>query len=72
MSLGRSKKTRNDWKRFSKCQLLACADDVTALCENVNTVKKSVEALLEDGKEVSAEVSMLCHQNAEQYHYFCK
>jgi hypothetical protein len=48
-----------------------CADNVTVLCENINTVKQSIEALL-DGKEVSVEVSMACHQNAEQYYYFYK
>jgi hypothetical protein len=30
-----------------------CADDVTVLCENINTVKKNIKALLEGGKEVS-------------------
>jgi hypothetical protein len=48
------------------------ADDDIVLCENMNTVKKSIEALSEDVKEVSVEVSMPDHQNAEQYHYFYK
>jgi hypothetical protein len=45
---------------------------LTVLCENINTVKKSIEALLEDGKEASVDASMPCHQNIEQHHYFCK
>jgi hypothetical protein len=48
------------------------ADDVIVLCENTDAVKKSIEALSEDDKEVSVEVSMPGHQNAEQYHYFYK
>jgi hypothetical protein len=41
------------------------ADDDFVLCEIVNAVKKSVEALSEDVKEVSVKVSVPNHPNAE-------
>jgi hypothetical protein len=37
-------------------QLLAYADDVNTLAENIDTIHKNAEALLDAGKEVGLEV----------------
>jgi hypothetical protein len=38
-------------------QLLPCADDINIVVENIDTIKKSAEALLDISKEVGLEVN---------------
>jgi hypothetical protein len=53
-------------------QLLVYAD-VNLLCDNIDTIKKNTETLIDANKEVSLEVNtektkyvlLFCHQNAE-------
>jgi hypothetical protein len=55
-------------------QLLAYADNVTLLGDNIETVKKNIESLIDDSKEVGLEVNIektkyrlvSGHQNAGQ------
>jgi hypothetical protein len=54
--------------------LLAYADDVNLLGDNIDTVKKNIETLIDASKEVGLEISvektkymlLSCHQNANQ------
>jgi hypothetical protein len=39
-------------------QLLVCADYINLLCENINIIKKSAEAVLDAGREIGVEVSV--------------
>jgi hypothetical protein len=55
MPLGRSRKTRLD-KLNGTHQLLAYADDVNLLGDNVDTIKKNMETLTEASKEVGLEI----------------
>jgi hypothetical protein len=55
-------------------QLLAYADDVNLLGDNIDTVKKNMETLIDASKEVGLEINvekneymlLSCHQNATQ------
>jgi ribosomal protein S2 len=62
--------------KFYLLDLLVYADDVNLLGDNVHTVKKNTETLIDASKEVSLEVNtektkymfMSLHQNAGQNH----
>jgi len=56
MPSGRSKKTK-EWLEFNGPQLLVYIVNVNILSENINTIKKNKEALLEARREVGLEVN---------------
>jgi hypothetical protein len=57
-------------------KLLIYADDVNLLCDNIDTIKKNKETLIDTIEEVGLEVNtektkymlLSCHQNAGQNH----
>jgi hypothetical protein len=57
-------------------QLLVHADDANLLGDNIDTIKKNMETLIDASKEVGLEVNtektkymlLSCHQNAGQHH----
>jgi hypothetical protein len=74
MSLGRSRETKDGLKLNETHQLLACDDDVNLLADNIDTIKKTTQTLIEASKEVGLEINtkktMLLsrQQNAGQNH----
>jgi hypothetical protein len=58
-------------------QLLVYADNVNALSDNIDNIKKNTKTLIDASKEVGLEVNtegtkymlLCCHQNAGQNHY---
>jgi hypothetical protein len=73
MPLGRIKKTRWYWNGTPQ---LVYADDVNLLGDNIDTIKRNMETLIDTSKEVGLEVNtektkymlLSCHQNAVQNH----
>jgi hypothetical protein len=61
-------------KLTGKHQLLAYADDVNLLGDNIDTIKKNTETLIDASKEVGIEINvektkymlLSCHQNVGQ------
>jgi hypothetical protein len=59
-------------------QLLAYADDVSLLGDNIDTIKKNTQTFIDASKEVSLQVSvekskylfLPCHQNVGQKSYY--
>jgi hypothetical protein len=57
-------------------QLLVYADDVNLLEDNIDTIKKNTETLIDPSKEVGLEVNpektkymlLSCHENSDQNH----
>jgi hypothetical protein len=55
-------------------QLLAYADDVKLLGENIDTMKKNMETLIDASKKVGLEINvektkymlLFCHQNVDE------
>jgi hypothetical protein len=76
MPLGKSKENQVGLKLNGTHQLLVYADDVNLLRDNIDSIKKNTETLIDSSKEVGLEVNaekakyMLLshHQNAEQTH----
>jgi hypothetical protein len=64
---------REEIKLNGTHQLLAHADDVNLLCDNINTVKKNTDTLIDASKEVGLEINvkktklLSRHQNVCQY-----
>jgi sorting nexin-29 len=63
MPLGRSRKSDVGLKLNGTHQLLAYADDVNLLGDNIDTIKKNKETLIDGSKEVGLEI------NAEKTKY---
>jgi hypothetical protein len=74
MALGMSRNTR--WERNGTYQQLIYVDDVNLLGDNMDTIKKNTETLIDASKEVGLEVNtekteymlLSLHQNAGQNH----
>jgi hypothetical protein len=56
-AIRRAQENQKRLKLSGTHQLLACADDVNIMGENVDTIKKRTEALLDASKEVGLEVN---------------
>jgi hypothetical protein len=58
MPLGRCRKKKVGLKLYRTHQLLAYADDVNLLGDNVDAIKKNTETLIDAGKEVGLEINV--------------
>jgi hypothetical protein len=56
MPLGRSRKNQVGLKLNGTHQLLAYADDVNLLGDNIDTIKKNTQTLVDASKEVGPEI----------------
>jgi hypothetical protein len=58
-TIRRVQRNQKGLELFGTRQLLACADNINIVGENVNTVKKNTEVLLDVSKEVGLEVNQV-------------
>jgi hypothetical protein len=73
-AIRKGQETQVGWNLNGTHQLLAYADDVNLLGDNIDTIKKNTETLIVDSKEVDLEINvektkymlLSCHQNAAQ------
>jgi hypothetical protein len=56
-TIRRVQETQQGLKLNGTLQLLACADDVDIMGENIDSIRKNTETLLDTGKEVGLEVN---------------
>jgi hypothetical protein len=58
MPLGRARKPRGGTKLNETHQLLAYADDVSLLEDNIDIIKKNTKPLIDAGNEVGLEINV--------------
>jgi hypothetical protein len=75
-TIRRVQQNQEELKLNETQQLLACADNINIVAENIDTIKRRTEALLDTSKEVGLKVNpektkhmlMPCYQKAGQKH----